>query len=82
MATKKKRTKARRPARKRPPARPQRQQPESLRLRSMAASFSGVEPRRRVPAIGWYSTCRPVTRTSISGEAPTMSQDGVARKNM
>ena len=30
-------------------------------------------PRRRVPAIGWVSIWRPSTRTSISGEAPTMA---------
>ncbi len=50
--------------------------------RSSSASRSGVAPRRRVPAIGWYSTVRPVTRTSISGEAPTMSHAGAEMKNM
>src|SRR3989441_3520247 len=49
MATKKK--KARRPAPKRPAARPQRQQPESLRLRSMAASFTVSDLDK---SVAWY----------------------------
>src|SRR5438034_10019628 len=53
MATKnaKKKKKARRPARKRPAPHPQRQQPESLRLRSMAASFTVNDLDR---SVAWY----------------------------
>src|SRR5437763_4989831 len=49
MATKKQ--KPRRPAKKRPAARPHRQQPESLRLRSMAASFTVSDLDK---SVGWY----------------------------
>src|SRR2546429_7833516 len=49
MATKKKQ--ARRPAKKRRPSRPQRQQPESLRLRSMAASFTVKDLDK---SVAWY----------------------------
>src|SRR3989441_12528357 len=49
MATKKK--KVRRAAKKRPAPRPQRQQPESLRLRSIAASFTVNDLDKRV---AWY----------------------------
>ena len=48
MATKKK---PRRPARKRQAPRPQRQQPESLRLRSMAASLTVNDLDR---SVAWY----------------------------
>ena len=52
MATKNtKKQKARRPARKRPAPHPQRQQPESLRLRSMAASFTVNDLDR---SVAWY----------------------------
>src|SRR3989442_6016759 len=52
MATKNaKKKKARRPARKRPALHPQRQQPESLRLRSMAASFTVNDLDR---SVAWY----------------------------
>src|SRR3989449_11694489 len=52
MATKNaKKKKARRPARKRPAVHPQRQQPESLRLRSMAASFTVNDLDR---SVAWY----------------------------
>src|SRR6266704_1984414 len=55
MATKNtkntKKKKARRPARKRPAPHPQRQQPESLRLRSMAASFTVNDLDR---SVAWY----------------------------
>jgi catechol 2,3-dioxygenase-like lactoylglutathione lyase family enzyme len=46
-----KKKKARRPARKRSGPRPQRQQPESLRLRSMAASFTVNDLDR---SVAWY----------------------------
>src|SRR5436309_15063550 len=49
MATKKKQ--ARRPAKKHPAAHPERQQPESLRLRSMAASFTVNDLDR---SVAWY----------------------------
>src|SRR5437773_12183954 len=49
MATKKKQ--ARRPAKKHPAAQPQRQQPESLRLRSMAASFTVSDLDK---SVAWY----------------------------
>src|SRR5206468_6680942 len=49
MATKKKQT--RRPAKKRAAPRPYRQQPESLRLRSMAASFTVNDLDK---SIAWY----------------------------
>ena len=49
MATKRK--KARRPAKKRPATRPQRQHPESLRLRSMAASFTVHDLDK---SVAWY----------------------------
>ena len=49
MATKKQ--KPRRPAKKRAAARPYRQQPESLRLRSMAASFTVSDLDK---SVGWY----------------------------
>ena len=52
MATKiTKKKRARRPARKRPAPRLQRQQPESLRLRSMAASFTVNDLDR---SVAWY----------------------------
>src|SRR5437773_842324 len=52
MATKNaKKKKARRPARNRPALHPQRQQPESLRLRSMAASFTVNDLDR---SVAWY----------------------------
>jgi len=52
MATKNaKKKRARRPARKRPAPHPQRQQPESLRLRSMAASFTVNDLDR---SVAWY----------------------------
>ena len=37
-----------------------------------SASAAAVTPRGRVPAIGWVSACRPSTRTSISGDDPTI----------
>ena len=46
-----KKKKARRLARKRPATRPPRQQPESLRLRSMAASFTVNDLDR---SVAWY----------------------------
>jgi len=49
MATKKKQT--RRPAKKRAAPRPYRQQPESLRLRSMAASFTVKDLDE---SVAWY----------------------------
>ncbi len=49
MATKKQ--KPRRPAKKRRAPRPHRQQPESLRLRSMAASFTVSDLDK---SVGWY----------------------------
>ena len=49
MATKKKQT--RRPAKKRAAPRPYRQQPESLRLRSMAASFTVKDLDK---SVAWY----------------------------
>src|SRR5437867_2003295 len=49
MATKKQ--KPQRPAKQRPAARPHRQQPESLRLRSMAASFTVSDLDK---SVGWY----------------------------
>ena len=39
-------------------------------------------PRGRVPAIGCVSTCRPSTRTSISGDEPTIDASPTRRKNM
>src|ERR1039457_3691641 len=39
--------------------------------RMFAASSSGSAPRRIVPEIGQVSTRSPVTRTYISGDAPT-----------
>ena len=38
-----------------------------------AASSSADVPRRRVPAIGCRTQCRPLTVTSASGDDPTMS---------
>ena len=35
-----------------------------------------------VPAIGWVTACRPSTRTSISGEEPTMERSPMRMKNM
>src|ERR1039457_6257664 len=40
-------------------------------VRMFAASSSGSAPRRIVPEIGQVSTRSPVTRTYISGDAPT-----------
>ena len=47
----------------------------SLRFSSSASrrSSSSFAPRGRVPAIGWVSTRRPSTRTSISGDDPTIA---------
>ena len=39
--------------------------------RMFSASSSGSLPRRMVPEIGQVSTRFPVTRTYISGDAPT-----------
>ncbi len=39
-------------------------------------------PRGRVPAIGWVSTCCPSTRTSISGEDPTIAKPPMRMKYM
>jgi hypothetical protein len=44
---------------------------ESSRVRMFSASSSGPAPRAIVPAIGQVSTRSPVTRTYISGDAPT-----------
>ncbi len=47
----------------------------SLRFSSSASrtSSSLLRPRGRVPAIGCVSTRRPSTRTSISGDEPTIA---------
>ena len=45
-------------------------------------SSSSVRPRGRVPAIGCVSTRRPSTRTSISGDAPTIDSSPIRTKNM
>ncbi len=39
-------------------------------------------PRGRVPAIGWVSTRRPSTRTSISGDDPTIDRPPIRMKYM
>ena len=44
---------------------------ELSRSLMFAASASGFTPRGTVPAIGHVSTRSPVTRTYISGDAPT-----------
>ena len=44
---------------------------ESSSVRMFSASSSGSPPRAIVPAIGQVSTRSPVTRTYISGDAPT-----------
>ena len=54
----------------------------SLRLSSSASrtSSSSFRPRGRVPAIGCVSTRRPSTRTSISGDDPTIERPPTRRK--
>ncbi len=44
---------------------------EPSRVRMFSASSSGPAPRGIVPEIGQVSTRSPVTRTYISGDAPT-----------
>ena len=44
-----------------------------------ASSSSGVAPRGRVPAIGCVVTTPSSTRTSISGEAPTIWKSSRSR---
>ncbi len=51
-------------------------------VRMASASSSGLAPRAIVPAIGQVSTRSPVTRTYISGDAPTRySSSPRLRKN-
>ena len=53
------------------------------RRRAARRSARLSEPvRGRVPAIGRSSTCRPVTLTSDSGEAPAISKSSKSRKYM
>ena len=52
------------------------------RRRSSSRSASRVTPRGSVPAMGRVSTTSPVTRTSISGDAPTSVHSAVRSRNM
>ena len=56
----------------------------SLAFSSSASrrSSSTLAPRGRVPAMGCVSTRRPSTRTSISGDAPTIEVPPMRMKNM
>ena len=45
-------------------------------------SSASSRPRGRVPAMGWVMTCRPSTRTSISGDEPTMDSPPMRMKYM
>ena len=54
----------------------------ALELLGEPLVFVLAAPRGRVPAIGCVSTRRPSTRTSISGDAPTIERPPMRMKNM